>query len=732
MAWGASMTAGAALLVLLFSPLASAAPPPPITSGGVNTPEAFASPHEIAFDAVDRIATADHRVPNELGGSIHFTSDQMLAVMLEVHRATLFPSRAAEALAAAQEFWSAAEVAYNLGGKFYDSTLDSRSVCVPVEPNAWALQAADRLANATGRADVRARAADLAQTLNSALNSGLASGIERCDLPPPLLPVPLWSLLLHYDVVRDGASRTTALNQLDREMLERYEGGFHDGTGLYLAATNAQYLLVLQAAERASPGKYASTRDEMATLLSERLATASGTSLLLRNAVRRDGALVSQGAGDPLAQVWAAYALHGQATGGSRPVPDAPQRLLQGLLDEAWSPDAGAFVLESGRPRANLNLLVALFTAGPSVTQVSAEGARVALVVPARAGFAYPDPSDPESAAYLISNEWTFRFALDPYGPTPQPVAVPVSRIGPVRHVFQPSPYAPLPQLQRAGDRVDATTEGRERPILRFNAVLQPVSPFRLLDYAPVLPVASELQRDLRLFLVLNSSEPVLLDLLRVDVAVSNVTVESVRFNDALLDASGYTASDVSATEFLSTPHLRLELHGVMVRPDLSNELFVSYADLEQPQIGEPVFSTDPNGVVPLKAGGEAHNEYSVSTKGTTYVGARVTDNAAVKSVSLVLSQGVGNVSTVTLVPSAADPTRYIGVLPPLPARKDVEVVVQAVDEHGTLARTGPFTVQAQPPFLQEGDPVLLVFSAVLFVGAIVVWAKMGRRRRRA
>jgi hypothetical protein len=446
----------AALAVLLLPQAAAAyAPVPPTTS--------FASPHEAAYAALLRVQTSAGRVPSDPGGSTYFTHEQMMAVLVHLHRAELFPQRAATERANALRTWDQAEVAYHPQEQYYDSTLTARAVCVPLEDNAWALLAATRLANATGRADLAQRAREVGDTVAAALVSETIRGVPRCPLsgtpPPSQWPLPIWAVLLHVDAGLGGpGARSSALQRLDQEITARWDAGaFRDATGLFLATPNSQYLLALQAADRASPGRYAATRDELAQSLTNRFAIADGAFLQVHS-LQRVGDQYQPTGTSLEGQVWAALALHNQRNHNLDT--DVPERLLATLFTRAWSTDEGGFATPGSALAVKTNLLAALFTSGPAFTDVTSEGARITLVVPARSRFDYPRPGQPDADRYLVDNEWVFRFGLTPVGPPLQPVVLPLSRLGPIQHTFAAGPYAGAPELQRGGAAVPAQAEG--------------------------------------------------------------------------------------------------------------------------------------------------------------------------------------------------------------------------------------------------------------------------------
>lgn len=717
-----------ALAPALAAPLARSETVPSVGPG------AYASPHEAAFDVAERLIDTDGRVRSQLGGTpvVSFVRDAMLAVLVELHRAELLNETGGDHVKTAERVWSNTENAYHASDKYYDVTLTSRSICVPLEPNAWALLAADALGAATAKIDYRTRASALSKTLAEAVQSGAVGDVPRCpgtgDLPPSEWPLPLWALVRHAKSDPSGAAaRSVALARLDQELAVRWHDAVQDPSGLYLAAVNAQYLLLLQAAETADPGHYADKVEALQTFLRTRATRGSDPDFGVRTL---DANRTPLGDPDPAAQVWAAVALRSVAERLPQEAADVPARLLDDLVRRSWSTREGALAYGAAAPDAALNLLLALATSGPSVAKADMEGARVGFVVPNELGFTYPDASTADPR-YYESNEWTFRFTLNPYGPSTQPVLLPLDRIGPIRHNLPPSAYAPAPTLQRGGSTLAVATDGLEHPLLRFNAVLRPVAGFRLQDYAPVVPVSSEFERDVRLYLLANATLPVPVDLLQLDLEARNVTIDTVRFNDRLLGPGEFEAADASATESLPVQHVRISVKGVELRPDVVNEVIVGYTDSEKPVITDVVVTSDAAGTDPLpsKEDKAGVRTYIASAGSQPYVRATVHDNAALKVVTVAIGQGA-NLTERPLAPTARDASLFVGRLPVLALRKPVPVEVRASDQHGTLATVGNIVVLAQLPFLRAGDPVLLVFSATLFVAAAGIWWKMGRRRR--
>lgn len=718
------------VLVLLGAPLFSGAlaDPDPVPASVT-----YASPHEAAWAAVERLRDADGRYLDR-EGSVPFVRDQMLSVLLLVYRASLFPADASLFLAQAREVWNATQPAYHAQDHFFDVTLTTPSVCVQLEANAWALWAALHLASATGEPSLRASADDLAATLDAALAPHPQGAVPRCppgaDPPPSQWPLPLLALLEHANQTGSMSSRDAAFNRLRSEIDARFDQAFSDPSGLYLAAVNAQYLLVLQSAARISPDEFASSRDALARFLVKNSLEASGDDFWVLNvkATGPGAGAQREGDPDPLAQLWTALALHNERRiAPTIVIPgDAPERLLESARARFWSPTGAGLAGADGAPILEPNALAALFTQGSRVLPVSAEAPRLSIVVPSAANFVYPNLTSPEAGSYFVLNEWTFRFLLDAVAPLPQRVLVPADRLGPLRLGYPPTRYTPAPVLFSSGVVVGVTVSGTEFPILDFVAGPEARSTsYRLLAHAPVFPASAHVLKSIQVFLASEASVPLTLDALTLDLAASDIRVTAVRFNDQPLASNAFEVRDVGATDFLETPHTRLELHHVEVRPHAQNELFVAYEDDVNPTLGAPTLSRDPDAREPLVA---KDGVFRVGPRSKAYVRIEVRDNAALKSVFLVAAAGA-NATETRMTPSPTESGIFTAPLPKLPPNQPVALRVRAVDQHDHANATAEFLVEAESSLFREGNVILLVFSATLFFTALGIYVKMGRRR---
>lgn len=720
----------------LLGTLASGAGPEPLPARSTALP-AYGGLHEAAFGALETLETEAHWLPEIAGGSVYFTRDQMLAVLARLHRAETFPNASQPILEHAGRIWDAAQVAWQETGRFYDVVLTSRANCIQLEANAWALWAADRLANATGRNDVRVRADLVAESLRSAVAQGSANGVRRCpaggEPAAGQWPLPLLVLLWHAEATGSLASRDAAVERLRAEIDAHWTPhGFRDPSGPHLLLTNAQYLLALQVGVRIGFGtEFESNRDTLADFLLNRTLSTESGHLVARSVETRDGRTFTfVGSVDPTAQAWAAAALHAQRK--IRPLPAAgesvPERLLATLAAQHWGADGGGFRAGDGAVNTALNAYAALFTRSARVATSTAEPARLAFVVPAEPSFRYPPPGPGDAARFLLLNEWTYRFTLETNEPLPQTVLLPLRRVGPIELNFPPSKYSPAPQLSSAGQNVPATTVAGVHPLLQFVLDANAAPPLYRIDaYAPVRPVQSEAHRTLQVAVASNATGPLRIGSLTLELAFRNVTVSGVALNDKPLAANEVATTAVGATEFLPQPHVRLELRNVDLRPGPSNTITVSYSDPEAPRIHSVWLGRDEVGssLEPVTP----HQVYRAGPSASSYVRAEVSDNAALRGVFLVTGQGPNQTET-RMAAIPGEPRVYFAPLPVVPVGEPVPVSIRALDEHDNLELAPPFFIEAHSLFFREGNVVLLVFSGVLFFSAAAIYAKMVRRQR--
>lgn len=701
----------------------------PIPAGSAEDPTLYPSPHELAFAHVVAAATDAARFPERSGSSVYFTRDQMAAVLAHLHRAELFPQGAGAEIARAQEIWDAAQTAYNPTTKFYDVTLDADALCINLEPNAWAMLATDRLANATGRPDIKTRVDEVAATLESAVSSGRANGVERCSERPSHWPFPLWSLFERARLAGDATALSVATARLRSELAAHFEAeAFSDDPGFFfLAESNAIYLLVLQSATRqASASEFQAKRDALAAFLANEALRPDGDELVVYTVEKSDEAFQPTQPAEPPAYLWLAYALHQQDLQAPSTVTlkDAPERILSSLLDRAWSYDQGGLVDGTGRANFLLSSLLATFTDGPAVTGVSSESPRLTIVVPSDGDFTYLRPHEETALRYHFSNQWVFRFTLEPRGPPAQTVRLPLDRLGPLHLGHPESPYTPLPDLERSTD-VAASVHGGLHPALDFFAPLAGPETYRLTAYAPIFAESSSNHDRLSVRFLANASSPITVGLLRAELEMWNITVESVRFDGDLL-APGAFDLKTGATEAIEEPHLRLELRDLTFPPQRVVDLVLTYSDTESPTVGSPTVSLSPDGRNPVSA---EDGEFRVATQSTAWVRVNVRDNAALRSV--VLRQvRPGGFDEHPMEQSPDERHVWRTQLPRLGQNDRLGFQIYAVDEQSNINPPVTFSVQFQSSFLQEGNLILLVFAATLFVVSVVVFLRMGKKRR--
>lgn len=715
--------------------LPSAVSLPPALPPG---PFPHASPYEAAFTSVEDTRTDDDLLPEP----DFFTVNQMMGVLVWLHRAELFPARGDVHVAQARLLWEAAESAYRGADQYYYVT-ESPATCIRIDVNAWALLATQRLANATGEPGMRERANQLGTMLRSAVDAGQHNGVERCRTTvPSQWPLTLLALFEHARLSNRPLVRDAALARLAIESSAdpkvgwwREPGAFLDPTGFFLLTTNAQYLLVLQEAAQLQPsGPWAGLRDELAaTLQDESLqATADG---LLGHDLEAIAASSAPILAPPVAQVWLAHALHHQqrAAPASITVGDAPDRLLDSLLEVRWSEEGERFADEGGAVTFETVAVIAWLTSGPSVEEdtVTVDNARLQWVIPANRSFSYPALSTPVSRNFQLLNEWIYRFQMDTVGPYPAEVALPLSRLGPLRLDLAPSEYAPPPRLFISSNVVENRVSDPQSPLLYFTINNNVTNlPIRFIAYAPVEPLFSSVARDVRVVFISTSDEPLNIDLV-LDVAVYNVTVRSARFNDEIVAPGNYRAQEVGAAEFLNARHIRLTFTDLLVAAGTS-ELLVSVEDTDRPVFtGSRRLSRDAGGEQEIRTTKvEGRDVYRLPRQGNGFVRVAVQDNAALREggVTLVVQDSSGG-RRVPMEPDAATPGWYVGRFPELESTAPVTAYVEAVDEQFNIAQSASFDVQTQP-LLEQTEIVLLVFSGTLFAVAIVIYARMGRRRR--
>lgn len=719
-----------ALALTLFLPAGQAVSglltvPPGSTAGS-------GSPHEMAFDAVERLRNANNRLPSEEDSSVFSTKDQMIALLVYLARAERFPDRSEEFQSIALAIWDAADVAYDRLSEFYDVALTIDSFCVLLETNAWALLASDNLARATGRSEHADRARNLAETISSVISTGRANGTPRCPVVEEVA-LPLWALMAYAKSTPSaGWARSAALAELDAQLDSRFENGARALSGRYFPLVNAQFLLALQLAAEAVPNRYGAPRIALSNFISDHLLDDRDGDLVAASFSFDEASRESTEAFDPAAQWWMAFALHNQqAMNHSSVSPtDASHKLISGGFARSWSTDQGGVVNARGVVGTELTALLALFTEGPIISDILADGPRFGVVVPAR-DMQYPARSSAEIQDFVVINEWTFRFDIEPWGPPSQEILLPLSRLGPIIH---DSPAA-TSELFRAGVSVDVITQGIEFPFLRFQSPAGAPTTYRLVDRAPLFPIESRIREDLRIFVGSSADEESTPELLRFEIEVSDVAIEQVRFNERVLTSVNYTWTEVAATESLPRPHVRLDLRGQKFPAMSSNEISVVYSDVVPPVVNSLSLSLDAGGQLPLRnSTRENAVHFTTSSNAPTFIRVAAKDNAVVRSVFVSYGQGA-EARQILLGPEPDEPGIFSGRLPAFPANQRTSVSVHAVDGHGLLSPADPrvpteFFLEARPPFLQEGNIVLLVFSATLLLGVVSIYFKMGRRTR--
>jgi len=722
----------AALVVALFVPSSWAQPRPAEPSAGT-LPYAAANLYDAAFRFVERLSAEGVSVPEQAGGTGFFTKTQMLAVLAWTERAERFPTLHEEALNRALEIWDAAQVAYNPSNKYYNDNLASHSACVRFETNAWALLATDRLGTVSGRRDIQDRAAEVANGLASAVAQGQSGSAPRCpegaEVPPAQWPLSLWALLRYSSGHDAPIAQSAALGRLRMEIRDHFTTGFQDAPGLFLVQPNAIYLAVLQEASRAGlAGEFGPTQDRLARfVLDELLDTQNGQLLGVDLGPETGSKTFEESA---TSQVWLAYSLHNQRVGDGLVKPDTAtvDRLLDAAVRRYWSPDEGGLRVDAFRTGVEPNGAASILLRGPALVPTSTDPPRVTLLVPALGNRS--DARDGNASLMgVVSNEWTMRFAVLGTGPTPQRVLLPIDRAGAPTLKSPGSRETPAPALQREGVTIASSPVGGGLyPLLEATIPVRPGGEnYRLLAYAPVFPRESRIAQDIRLLVDLDASQPITLGLLRLEAAVRNVTLESVELNGRPLPPEQAQSSGVPATDYLPIDHVRIDLHDVLLRPDVTNEILLSYADSVPPDLGQVAISHDEAG---REAVGMQKDRFIVSPSGGNWVQVDATDNAALRSVTALVGSGVEAVG-VQLHRSPPGSDHWAGQLPALSPNRATSLRIRAVDYHDTLKESKDYGLVALPSFLREGNLVLLVLSAVLLVGAGTVFLKMGRRRVR-
>lgn len=729
---GAARTFALALLVLPLASLSSALPNP-VLPGTPPATSVYATPHEAAAFALERTRDAsDHYVAAPPSSA--FVTTQMLAALVFNVRADAFPSGATAARDQALRAWQAAEGAWHDADRFYDVTLSTQAICAQLETQSWALLASTHVANATQAAQVTQRADQLARSLRDLVQMGRTGSTPHCpsdgDPPPSQWPLALWAMMEYDRVFADAATRDAALAQLDSLIEEHHDAAFWDPTGPYLVATNAQYLLVLQAAARVSPSQYETARDDLAAFLTNHVLDLSAFDLVGQNLQRVEPGQAGPtlGPADAAAQFWLAYALQNQrriapATVGADRV---PERIIQTLLLRQWSTQEGGFVNDAGVLSLTTNALAAMFTLSARVRNVASEAPRISVALPARTDFTYPDLQAADADQYFLSNEWTIRFSVETVDPgATERVLLPLRRLAPMAFNEAQTKYNPAPILYEGGTPTAAQTAGTHQPLLQFMTSGATNPNYRFVAYAPVVPTQSRFARDIQVFFENDADESVTMGSVTVELEASDIQIHGVSFNDVLLAPNQYDLLLVeSGTD--ADAHLRLVVRDVAVVAHQRNELFLSYTDATLPVVGPITLTEDAAGQRPLAT---EDGRVRFARGQATFARAAVTDNAALQDVSLLVGSGL-NQTRIPMTMDAATQGQWIARLPDLPTNDAVQLVVLAVDAQGNRRESPPLEAQVVSSLLREGNLVLLVFSLVLVVAGVVVYVRMGRRRK--
>lgn len=727
-------------LALAFPiPVAFGNPLAPIPPGSHDNPSL------IAFDALQRElgvpcpGGSGTCFPEREGTEAFFVRDQMIMALLYLSRSTPALDPAGTNLPKAVELWRTANASYHAVDQYYDVTLTATSNCIQLEANAWALRTTEQLAVRTKNPAYETQAAQLAQTLTAVLQTGKSGATLVCSFVPAQVPLPLLALLEHYERTPSPEVRDAVNARLRHEITTHYNGGFHDGSGLVDLRSNAQYLLVLGfASDLLSSTEYASTRDGLASFLATKAVLSEGPDVFGRSLQIVDNATHRPvGTPDPSAQVWLAYAVYDQRQVSPESIPfGLPERLVESLVNRFWSHSLNGLVTEGGLLNTEPNALAALFTSGPALGAVAQELPRLSFAVPSERHFAFPPVGGSEAAKLLLSNEWPMRFTLQGGGLARQVVLLSGATFGPLNLSFPPSRYTPaVTLLQRNGEPIALETMGTPWPLLRFEDIVATPTTYLFTAYAPivpvfadVLPLSSQTLTELSFQLSYTEQADLTIGTLTVDLAVRNVTFNAIRWNDEVLPAATYTHFGEVTTEFLPERHLRIQFVDLPLRPNATNELRFVLNDVERPTVSSVVIAHDPEGNQPIEPQDDV---YKLGPRETGYVVARVTDNVVTDAVKLrVRSSSDASDTTILMTRSLSDPDLYVAPLPDIPGDSGT-LQVLAVDQQVNLQDQTPlFAVRVGGTEIPRGNVVILVFAATLFFSAVVIYFKMGRKRK--
>lgn len=723
---------GAAVVALLAtSPPFSALPVPVGPSEGV--PLQHVGVH--ALESRLRFGALYAETPE---GTRFFARDQMMGVLAALAARTLRPDQADAWTARAVELWEGAEAAF-LSGGFYARTLPSPSdtVCIDAEANTWALRAAHALGEAGVDAspDPAARAVEVRSLLSDFLTGGTSRGRPPCPAEAQAVPVhqrPLLLLALIESRADGGPSTDSAVrSHLSAFLREATDGAFALPDGLYTATLNAQMLVVLaEAAEVFGDPEFASARDAVGAWLQD-VAVRTQDGRLVASNMGRGPSGFEPTIEQPDGQIWAAYALANLRRANASLVRDEVVRgLAATYLESYWTGGPGGFAGPGSFVYFDYNVLPALLTSAPGLQVTGLDSSTVGFVVPAKAEFTYPAPTDPAANKLYLANQWSARFTLAGAEAGVVDALVPARDLGGFWFFDPPSAFHPAPHVARttaAGrTEVPLLRAGSDPQLLWFQPTLAPgPNTFRLDAHAPVDPVTSAFSSEIVVGLQNLGPQAVTVGALQLELDATQILIRSVQVNDVLFPS--FEVVDGVFTEVLPQPHMRITLRDVPFPPGGGARVVLSYSDVVRPTVEPIALSRDLLGADPIRSG----DPVDVFLGEPVYARATVRDNGVLRSVQLRFRVEDRNLDLrMTEVPGQGGV--YAVRLPTEGPTGRAVLQVVAVDAAGTgnLNESAPFEFELKDPLL-SGSIVLFVFSGVLFVASMIIWIKVRRKAPR-
>ena len=652
---------------------------------------------------------------------------QMIAVHAALAASRFLPDQGALWLEHAKDLWNRTQVSYDASAQFYAITVPPPDQsCIDLGTNAWAILTAIALLDLRPPPPgLPTRIDQLLLMIQDVLSNGKFRGNELCNTPSRLAsePMALLALLEARKVRGDPRIDATLRSRIQQLLSSNFTAGGYREASQFSNVRNSQMLIVLtEAADAFNETSIMVARDALFQFLRDRMivdGAAVATAYLLDET---DGVVQHAGIGSPAHQIWSALAL--EAYDRRQPGKVSPGlvgRLIEGLLQRFWNQAEGSFVTEGGVLEFLPNGLAAAFVVGPALQSVVREAPSMSLVVSSAESFAYPGRGQPESG--LTSNNWNIRFSLVGTENGAAKVVLAATDLAPMD--LDPDDavrvFRLLPTGQRGEPVPHELVAGRVDQI-RFESPLSTVAtPFLFEGRAPIRPLNSDFGRFLTLTLRNFGAGTLNLGNLQLDIDTTNISIQSVQFNDFIVPTTQVT--DRAVTEQLNFPHLRVTLSG-LVLPTGDSILRINYFDVEAPVISSVFVARDSFGANPVPT----RTPVEVTQGQPVHVFANVNDNAALRQVILMYRMGSGESLQLAMEPVPGENDLFQAELQAteLTETGPVLVTVRAIDSWDNLQEESVI-LEVENPLL-VGNQVLFVFSGVLFLSSFVIWLKVRRK----